>query len=90
MSVNEDLMAANKELEQATTRMSIVGGVMVAAMSVANIMRCNEANVWRVVTTKRLVKITHAYTASVLATADQLNEELKVINAKRGQDENQS
>ena len=84
MSIKGDLKAAGKELQEEKQRMSIAGGVISASFSVASVMNCNEADVWRVVAVKRLIKVTRAYTAGLLFAADQLNAELKVINDKKG------
>jgi len=87
MSTKDDLEAAGKELSEAKARMSMAGGCLAASMAVAHTLRKHEADVWRIVAVKRLTKLTRAYMAGILATADQLNEELKAINGKRGQDE---
>lgn len=83
-SIQDDLAAVSRELVESKTKMGIAGSIMAASLAVAQVMR---ADVWRVVAAKRLVKITQAYTASILAAADQLNEELKMINGKRTEHE---
>ena len=87
MSIKDDLAAAGQELTGAKQRMSMAGGVLAASMAVAHTLKCDEASVWRIVAVKRLIKLTRAYTAGILSAADQLTEELKVINGKQGQDD---
>lgn len=81
-SIQNDLAAVSRELVESKTKMGIAGSIMAASLAVAQVMRNDKANVWQVIAAKRLVKITQAYTAGILAAADQLNEELKTINGK--------
>ncbi len=80
MSTINDLKAANRELDDARRKLSLAGGTMVAAMALGTVMNCDTAAFWQIVAARRLAKLTRDFTASTLAAADQLTEELKAIN----------
>ena len=79
MSINDELMATGKVLQEGRNQVAISRAVLVAVMRVAKTISNPAAAEVHLAIAKKLANHTWAYNAAILQLADQLTEDLRAI-----------